>query len=227
MPYLWRTIDSIVKQEYREFDLCIIDDASSQPGQLELIDWARRRYGFEVVANSFNLGCLANTKLGIERLDPNPDDVIVTVDGDDWLAHSKVLSRVAQRYETGRWDLTYGQYATYPFYRTGHCRPVRTRSFRNRPFVFSHLRTFKHFLWKGIDQSTFVDPQGAIYRHATDLAFMYPMLEMAGDRFTFVDEILYIYNRETPYNEDKVAKAKQDAVASHFKSLRPHDAGWK
>lgn len=221
MPYLHRTFSSIAEQEYREYDVCVVDDASIQPGQLELIDWAERRYGFEVVRNATNLGCLANTAMAIERLDPNPDDVIVTVDGDDWLAHPGVLGRVAELYESGRWDLTYGQYASYPSYRRGHCRAVRGRNFRNRPFVFSHLRTFKHCLWRGIDQSTFLDPTGKIYRHATDLAYMYPMLEMAGDRFTYVDEILYIYNRETPYNEDKLARADQDAVARYFRSLSP------
>ena len=29
------------------------------------------------------------------------------------------------------------------------------------------------------------------------------MLEMSGGRFHFFDEILYIYNRETPLNTDK------------------------
>jgi len=36
---------------------------------------------------------------------------------------------------------------------------------------------------------------GSYYKGATDLAVMYPMIEMAGiDRIKFIDDILYVYN---------------------------------
>ena len=44
---------------------------------------------------------------------------------------------------------------------------------------------------------------------------MFPMLEMAGGRFAFIDQILYIHNQANPLNDFKV-KRKQQA---HFEQL--------
>jgi len=39
---------------------------------------------------------------------------------------------------------------------------------------------------------------------AWDLAFMFPMLEMAQERHCFISDILYVYNNDNPINDHKV-----------------------
>ena len=44
---------------------------------------------------------------------------------------------------------------------------------------------------------------------AWDFAMLYPMLEMAGGRFKYIPEVLYIYNVATPNNDYKVNRDLQ------------------
>ena len=68
----------------------------------------------------------------------------------------------------------------------------------------SHLRTFKYKLWKNVRREDVLDSSGKIYAMAGDMPVMYPMLEMAEERSHFIEDILYIYNRTNPLNEDKI-----------------------
>ena len=50
-----------------------------------------------------------------------------------------------------------------------------------------------------------INPQtNRFVKAAWDLAFMFPMLEMSGDNAKYIKEILYVYNRTNPLNEDKI-----------------------
>ena len=57
---------------------------------------------------------LRNIYEAIERSAPNKEDVIITLDGDDWFATKNTLEILNTRYkESGCW-LTYGSYMEYP-----------------------------------------------------------------------------------------------------------------
>ena len=51
-----------------------------------------------------------------------------------------------------------------------------------------------------------------------DQAFMLPMLEMAGDKSRFIDEILYIYNVANPTRDGATKVARQVEVANYIRS---------
>ena len=42
-----------------------------------------------------------------------------------------------------------------------------------------------------------------------DLAFMFPMLEMSGNKSEYIDKILYVYNLGNPLNDHKVDNTYQ------------------
>ena len=73
----------------------------------------------------------------------------------------------------------------------------------------SHLRTFKHHIWNKIDVNDLKDGSGKFYQMTWDYAFMLPMLEMSGKRHRYIDDVLYIYNRTNPLNDDKVNHSMQ------------------
>jgi glycosyltransferase involved in cell wall biosynthesis len=198
--------ESIASQRYRNFDVVVVDDASTEPGQWEWIDRYCRHQGWLALRNEQNLGPLAGLVRATEAAECDDDDIIVHIDGDDRLAHADVLGRLGQIYSRGEVDLTYGQYQCHPNGVIGHCAPydpavIAERSYRTTFGLWSHLRTFKAFLWNAIDDRDLRAPQGGYFRYAIDRVFMNPLMEMVGHRFRVVDEVLYIYNCSNPRSD--------------------------
>lgn len=120
------------------------------------------------------------------------EDIIVWIDGDDWLATEHALAVVAATYQkTDAW-MTYGQFM-WPDGTIGFAAPVGPEP-RSEPWRATHLKTFKGWLLKEIRDEDLQQPHGAWYDLAIDQAIMLPMLEMAGDRAVFIPQILYVYN---------------------------------
>ena len=60
------------------------------------------------------------------------------------------------------------------------------------------------YIWQKVKPAELVDPSGRFIRRCVDKAMTYPLLEMAGPKAQFVEEILYIYNfykKELPYGD--------------------------
>jgi hypothetical protein len=75
---------------------------------------------------------------------------------------------------------------------------------RNDAFTFSHLRTWKAFLWKAIPKDYFMDIDGTYFKSAPDVAYTIPLLELSGkEHYRYNPEIVYVYNEVSPYNEHK------------------------
>ena len=47
------------------------------------------------------------------------------------------------------------------------------------------------------------DQDGNYYKMTGDLAAMFPMLEMAQERQEYIPDIIHVYNRSNPINDDK------------------------
>ena len=133
------------------------------------------------------------------------------LDGDDWLASANVLEKLNDTYNAEDCWMTFGSYVEYPKNVRGKFAKkisddiIDKNLFRESEWMSSHLRTFRHKLWEKIDKQDFVFSQtDKFYKAAWDLAFVFPMLEMAGQKAKYVKDILYIYNRSNPLNEDKI-----------------------
>jgi glycosyltransferase involved in cell wall biosynthesis len=228
LKWLRRTLHSVARQTYRNFQVCVIDDASTQSGQKELIEQYAGRYGWKTIYRSTNQGALANIIDGIKRLAPEDEDVILLLDGDDWLFNHQVFARIAQEYHSPSVFLTYGQFITYPRWQIGFCKPLDNqlylqKTFRHPPFIFSHLRTFRFKLWNAIDEKDFMDPYGRYYKTAWDLAIMYPLLELCGGQgCKFIEQLLYVYNMDNPLNDCIAHKTLQNDTAQQILKKAPY-----
>jgi glycosyltransferase involved in cell wall biosynthesis len=228
--WIGRTLRSVARQRDEAYEVCVIDDASTDPRQREIIAAWCEREGWEAIYHEENRGALASIVEGIARLGPEDEDVIVTVDGDDWLYGRGALPRLRQIFGEGGVTLTYGQYVTYGRYLgtwLGDVGPSRAfppevveeARYRELPWAFSHLRAFKHLLWRQIRDEDLRGPSGEYFRTAWDLAMMFPMAEMAGQKIRFVPDILYVYNRATPHNDDKLRLEEQKRTAEYIRTL--------
>jgi len=212
--WIHTNIASIRSQEYEDFQCIIIDDLSSDKSAEIAADLIKEDERFKLIINKEKKYALQNIYEGIALSGPCDHDVIATVDGDDWLYTPEALGKLNSVYTQEHCYLTYGEFAYLNELNANILRPngahpfpdevVAHNAFRRYPWISSHLRTFKHGLWKRIKKEDLQDEKGIFYRMGWDVAFMMPMLEMSGFRTRCITDILYVYNNENPINDSKV-----------------------
>lgn len=215
--YYKKNLDSIFSQEYENFKVLYVDDASTDKTG-ELVLQYIKDNGLEeklfYFQNETNQGAMSNLIRMIYSL---PDSVIViNLDGDDFLAHSGVLKRVNAAYADPDVWVTYGCYETYPDKKRGHPIPLtqsqlKNREYRKLPFYWSHLRTYYAGCFKKIPRSWFLESGGKFLSMAPDVPIMLGLLDLCHEHVFFIPSILYLYNRENVLNEDKRGKRLQQS----------------
>jgi len=204
-------IMSIKGQQHSDYEVILVDDISTDKTLQSAYDTVGDDSRFVIKENNEKCYALKNIVEGIKYLSPNDDDIIVLLDGDDWMKDRNVLSKVKEVYESTNCLVTYGSYITYP----DGISPwnvsaypqlvIDNSSYREDPqWRATHLRTFKYGLWKKIKDEDFRDSTGEYYRMTWDMAIMFPLLEMSGRRHEYIQDALYVYNRSNPINDDKV-----------------------
>src|SRR5665213_2115806 len=108
VQWIEKCLDSIYSQTYRNFEVIIVNDGSTD-GTSEILNNYKTTVKTTITGNYTNVGSgLASIATGIRMATGEPDDVIVTVDGDDWLAGDDVLSTLAEIYADPNILMTYG-----------------------------------------------------------------------------------------------------------------------
>ena len=219
--YLEKTLQSVFSQNYENFRILYIDDASDD-GSYDLardLVYANPRFNqVQFLQNEQSLGLLGSLSLAAQGC--ADEEIIVVLNGEDWLAHEWVLSRLNQYYADPDLWITYGQSRDYPTYQRGGARSMqeREKETRTQPFTATHLKTFYAGLFKRINESD-LKYKDEYFAAAADLAFMIPMLEMANGHSQCLSDILYICNREAQRGEDR---EQQSFFEKHIRSLQPY-----
>jgi glycosyltransferase involved in cell wall biosynthesis len=227
--YCEHNLLSVLSQNYKNFRVIYIDDASKDDTYekvSKIVANSPLKDRVTLIHNATNQGALKNLYDAIHSCQSN--EIVATVDGDDFLAHADVLKKLNSIYADNNVWMTYGNFLDYPSYKQKPtiCKPfpknvIRNNSFRRHEWVSSHLRTFYAGLFKKIAPKHFIY-EGKFLPMGWDLAFMLPMLEMSGRHFRFVDEVLYLYNRTNPINDHKLDLALQASCANYIRSLPPY-----
>lgn len=212
-----RNLDSIFSQEYNNFHVIYIEDASTDNTLSCVQQYIEEKHvqkQITLVHNEKNRKAMYNLYTAIHSC-PS-DAVVVIVDGDDWLYHPYVLKELNQVYANNDVWMTYGQYMRYPDNQIGCCAPVtkdflRDAKARQGKWQYTHLRTFYAGLFQRIPVSDFVT-EGKFFDATYDLAIMFPMLEMARDHAYFIPDVNYVYNYSTPLNDAKMRLKEQERL---------------
>lgn len=214
--YIRKCLDMLSIQTYKNWDGVVVDDCSTD-NTLQIIKSALPKK-MVCVANTKNIGSLANQHkalpMGCQKekgaIKISDEDVIVKVDGDDWLYDEHVLEKLAVYYNDPEVWMTYGSCIRSTTKQRGQtAKPVpKDYDFRKNRWVLSHLRSYKYFLWKNI----YIDDLKSnrtkdFYTTSEDCAIMKPMAEMAGwEHIKYIDEVLYVYNLGNPIRDGAIHK---------------------
>lgn len=204
-----RNLDSVFSQNYSNWRIIYVDDCSPDgTGNLVERHVAKSEYYDKVtlVKNKNRKLKIGNFYYAVHAF-CRDDEIVIDLDGDDWFAHSHTLSILNDAYQDPDVWVTYGTYKTWPKETWCVCDVVpdwvvEQNAYRMHKWVTSQQRTFYAWLFKKIRCEDFMEG-GKFLDMAGDLAYMFPILEMAGGRFKFIRDIIYTYNRANALNDDK------------------------
>ena len=125
---------------------------------------------------------------------------MVNLDGDDMLAHSKVLTQLANLYSSKNILATVGSYIYTDSADLVICEDDKKiydlngiKEIRKLHHISNALRTYYTWLFKKIDKKH-LQYNGNFYHVAVDYVLMFPMLEMAGPKkMECINDITYVY----------------------------------
>ena len=207
-PWIEQSLMSALLQDYDNFDV-IAMDAQTDDGTYEFLKEKEKEHeNLTVVRNEVRQYQPQNIYEGTRM--SKDGSIIITLDFDDCLLHKDVLNTLNKFYNDNVW-MTYGSYVKSS---NGHVagfgrysdQVIKDNAFRKDQWRSTHLRTFRRELYFHIDEKDLKNDDGEWFKVAGDLTFMWPMLEMCGDRFEFIPEPLYVYNEG---NNNSVNRGEQ------------------
>lgn len=204
--YIERCVQSVQRQTYKHWQHVVVDAQSTDRthDRAQQAMFARSRstvasFGKLIQPAGERLSALENA-YNIWMTLP-PDEVIVWLDGDDWLATDHALDILARAYAhpDEPW-VTYGQFmfATGELGFADRYRPGESAR-ESDHWRATHLKTFRAGLVQQLDREELLNAEGKFCDLAIDRAVMYPLLELAGAHQMFISQILYVYNMKASW----------------------------
>lgn len=224
-----RNLESVFCQDQKNYRVIFVDDCSPDDTfekAQSIIEKHKEEDRVTLIKNTERKGALHNLYDSIHSCEDN--EIVITLDGDDWFANDKVLNKLTDSYVDENVWMTYGQYQSWPDNGAGCSRQIPKHItahnlFRQYGWCSSHLRTFYSWLFKKIKKEDLLDTSGNFYPMAWDLAFQMPMLEMCGPHAIFLSDVMYIYNIANPINDSKVNLKLQQSLEREIRAKPKYD----
>lgn len=204
-----RNLNSLFNQNYDNYRIIYIDDASPDgTGHLvqSYMQECHQEDRMTLIRNETRQGAVANIYKAGHMC--QPEEIILIVDGDDWLVHDGVLNRLNEIYQDPNVWATYGQFLWFPYSLEGFAYEtpsyiIEQNNFRGTAWNVTHLRTYYAAVYQKIKKEDLMYGD-RFYPMTGDLAVTYPVMEMCGTHSAFVPDVIYIYNSENSINDNKV-----------------------
>lgn len=231
-PWVSKNLDSLYLQTYPYWHAIYINDCSDDDTAQKVVQFIKDHKLEDkiiLITNEKRQGALANMVKAVYM--SHDWDIIVTLDGDDWLKGNDVLKNLNDIYADDNIWMTYGSYEQFP---AGKHKAasfskqieipkdiVASNGYRKYQWCSSHLRTFYAWLFKCINiEDLKVD--GEFFSMAGDIAHIIPLLELSGGRFKFISDIIYVYNVQTPHNDYKINRQLQAKMDKEIRARTPY-----
>jgi glycosyltransferase involved in cell wall biosynthesis len=216
-PYIDACITSLLLQTDKDFGIIFIDDASTD-GTVDRIKSisADISNNHIIHVNEERTGSAAwNQYQAVRKYVTNPNSKICILDGDDELYDELSFSVIKEaenftmrKYEAG----VLGFQGKIP--NAGRAQPLyRTEE----PY---HLRYFNAWLYKAVPESMYYK-DGELIQAASDIAFIYPVIELLDHNFSMSNFIVYKWNNHLNDHNDHFLRL--DAQRSNCKYIETRD----
>lgn len=220
--YIEECLSSILNQSYKKYSLIIVDDCSTDNTEKNIVNACRGNDNVKIIRNKIRNGSASgNIAETIKTHSKDEEDIIITIDGDDFLYGTDVFSYLNTVYQDDNIYMTYGQFVPISKSYGKFCKPItNTRTYRKSgQWNASHLRTFKTKLWNKLNDDDLRDAEGKYFKVAGDASYMYPLIELCGNKhIKFIDKILYVYNDISPNNDMKIYRDAQLNTATMIRN---------
>jgi FkbM family methyltransferase len=224
--YIEECIDSVAAQDYDNWKMIVIDDASTD----DSYDVAKNyiasmpkhiQQKIDIHRNATNVGAVCNQITTLKSIDIgiNAESIIMFIDGDDCLANDPHIFDMYNNMFRDGAEFSYGSCWSMadniPLIAQPYPPEVKkNKSYRQYKFnwgmPYTHLRVFRKYLIDKIPYSSFQDSDGNWFKAGGDNSTFYNILEKADpDKVKVVSDIVYLYNDKNPINDYKVNSEEQ------------------
>lgn len=222
--YSKRHVESILAQDYDNYQAYLIDDMSND-GTGELL----KEYASDnifVKSRKRHNGAILNQIDTINRMTYSEDysAIIVLLDGDDWLINDPhVLDYLNDIYSTGV-DMTYGSMwslaDSIPLISQEYPKEViANKSYESYKFnwgiPYTHLRTFRKRIFEKVDLNK-MKYDGNWMMSGADNPLFYELIK-ASDKHYCNKEVICVYNDINPLNDFRINAVEQNRNAGVLK----------
>ena len=178
---------------------------------------------FRLVNNSNRSGALSNVYRSVYSC--KDEEIVVVLNGDDWFADNQVLKRLNELYSSEEVWMTYGGSVEYGS-DTISSHPIPQEVVEHNAFrsgkAPTHLCSFYSWLFKKINTADLLFG-GKFFPMASDAAMMYPMIEMAGERHAYIDQISYMHNQANLIGPNKVDPTLRTMLTRAIMDRQPYE----
>jgi len=226
-------LNTLKLQTFRDFHCVIVEDCSEDRTKEVVKFNIKDDNRFTLIENKKRNGTqLGNGLKALDFYKPEGEEIVIFHDGDDWLSSTQVLSYLDKVYDSYDCWMTYGNWVKYPDFSTGEHMLIdipehvdnELDGYRKFPFIFTHLRTSKAFLWKNLNRKDLIDPITKEYfSSAADVAVQLPFVEMCRkEKAMKITQPLLTLNRT---NSESVANHRLTAQKNnenYIRTLKPY-----
>jgi glycosyltransferase involved in cell wall biosynthesis len=225
--YIRECLCSVINQSYKNYKAIVTDDCSTdRTWEIIKETLVKQEEFFVAIRNNRRRYVLYNIVQSSRLPFLSPEDVIVNLDGDDKLIGSDVFTELAIAYNNKDTWATFGQLKPFSESWTHLSYPVKDiKNYRDRgPWIFSHLRTYKKWLFDKIKDEDLRDLDGEYYKLAGDCALIYPVVEMCGNKhIVCLNKEVYNYNDINIINDANVDRLGQESTKHRIRSKKPYE----
>ena len=222
--WIAKCVKSLLEQSYDNWEAIVVDDCSTD-GTFGCMQSFAHDPRISILSNKERKYKAYNQVNAYKKLYQDDEDILCTIDGDDFLTRKDALQLVHDFYAEQKCWATYGSMVKWPS--LWECpQLVYSESqgvARTIPWMFDQLRTYKAFLWKEIKDCDFRDSNGEYFTAASDTSIFRPVLEMCtSKRALRFPEYIYAWNVENPINDGVVHRENQSCAGKEIQKKKPY-----
>ena len=218
---------SIFHQTYKNYEIFYVDDCSTDR-TLEIVKKFQKKHfpkQMTIISNKTRNYQAYSRYVAYQKV--YPQNILVLLDGDDWLYDDFVLENIRQEYAKG-YESTYGkaifflngevQHENYVKQEEYPLHVRQNKKFREYKFFNVHLRTCRAKFLQSIPKRLLKNQENKWLTHSTDMAEWFYIMETTNGNTKFMDKRTYVYNRDNSeihsnsWYHNKKSKERSDTI---------------